>query len=72
MGRNFWVCEVTGSDANNGQTPITAFATKAHAAALCEAGRGDKVFLLPGWVRVDRFAPQYPEGTTVWTRKDTP
>lgn len=51
VGAVFFVCNRTGangSDGNNGLSPDQPLATVNAAFALCQSGRGDKVYVLPG------------------------
>ena len=46
-GSIFFVSSVTGSSANDGNTPDTAKATIAQAVALCTASKGDVIYVAP-------------------------
>lgn len=48
-GSTFWVDSTTGSDsASYGQSPDTPFATLDYAIGKCTAGKGDRIYLMPG------------------------
>lgn len=46
-GQVFYVCSVTGSDAYDGKSPATAFATVDFAIGKCTANKGDVILLMP-------------------------
>lgn len=51
VGQVFFVCNRTnanGSDGNKGTDPCQPFATVDYAIGQCTAGRGDKIYVLPG------------------------
>jgi hypothetical protein len=57
IGNVFYVDPVGGSDANNGLTPATAFATTAFALTQCVANNGDVIIRMPGGEYIDDNVP---------------